>query len=143
MSPSSEATAATGGDTDPGRFDDLKHGSFSPWLKDTYVERRILMPPLCSYNTFNTNNFNFNTTLYNTYLDLGGGRDEVTTGGDEDEVAVRERFTAAGAADEVVHPDAAVEEEEEATEHSAAAAAAVEVRKAVERESAGFCTAMI
>ena len=67
----------------------------------------------------------------------------MTTGGDEDEVAVRERFTAAGAADEVVHPDAAVEEEEEATEHSAAAAAAVEVRKAVERESAGFCTAMI
>ena len=68
----------------------------------------------------------------------------MTTGGDEDEVAVRERFTAAGAADEVVHPDAAVEEEEEeATEHSAAATAAVEVRKAVERESAGFCTAMI
>ena len=34
-------------------------------------------------------------------------------------------------------------EEEEATEHSAAAAATVEVRKALERESAGFCTAMI
>ena len=64
----------------------------------------------------------------------------MTTGGDEDEVAVRERFTAAGAADEVVHPDAAVEEEEEATEEDAAA---VEVRKALERESAGFCTAMI
>ena len=65
----------------------------------------------------------------------------MTTGGDDDEVAVRERFTAATAdADEVAEPDAAVEEEE-ATEDSAAAA--VEVRNAVERESAGFCTAMI
>ena len=61
----------------------------------------------------------------------------MTTGGDDDEVAVRERFTAATAdADEVAEPDAAVEEDE-ATEDSAAAAA-VEVRRAVERESAGF-----
>ena len=62
----------------------------------------------------------------------------MTTGGDEDEVAVRERFTAA-ADDEVVEPDTVVDEE--ATEDSAAAD--VEVRRAVERESAGFCTAMI
>ena len=62
----------------------------------------------------------------------------MTTGGDEDEVAVRERFTAA-ADDEVVEPDTAVDEE--ATEDSAAAD--VEVRRAVGRESAGFCTAMI
>lgn len=67
-------------------------------------------------------------------LDIGGGRDEVTTGGDEDDVAVRERFTAAATAEE----DAAVEEDE-ATDDSAA----VEVRSAVERESAGFWTAMI
>ena len=61
----------------------------------------------------------------------------MTTGGDDDEVAVRERFTA----DEVVGP-AVMEDEEDAAEDSTTAVA-VELRSAAERESAGFCTAMI
>ena len=65
----------------------------------------------------------------------------MTTGGDEDEVAVRERFTAD---DEVVGPAAAaMEEEEEDAAEDSTAAVAVELRSAAERESAGFCTAMI
>ena len=64
----------------------------------------------------------------------------MTTGGDDDDVAVRERFTAAPL--DVVGP-ALMEDEEDAAEDSTAVAVAVELRSAAERESAGFCTAMI
>ena len=65
----------------------------------------------------------------------------MTTGGDDDDVAVRERFTAAPL--DVVGPALMEEEEEDAAEDSTAVAVAVEFRSAAERESAGFCTAMI